>query len=128
MTRSEYGKARSTRHLSAAQEKRIARETGNKRTANSGATAFSKGDNRGKNFIIEAKTMMQPQKSFSIKKEWITKLIEEAFGSGTPYWALAFNFGGLNNPDNLYIINQDTFNLLQELLEEAEGHGADSGK
>lgn len=65
--------------------------------------------------------MMKEQQSFSVKKEWIVKLIEEAFGSGRPFWSLVFNFGGFDNPDNLYIISQDTFILLQDLLRKEMG-------
>lgn len=119
MTRKDY-QARSTRALSTAQEKLIAKNTGNRRVPNSGAGAFFKGDNKGKLFLIEAKTVMKRQKSFTIKEEWIDKLIEEAFGSRRPFWSLVFNFGGYGNPENFYIINQDTFNLLQELLEARE--------
>lgn len=114
MTRGEI----STRALAAKQEKRIAKETGNKVVPNSGATDFFKGDIKGDLFLIEAKTQMKKQKSFSIKEEWIYKLKEETFASGRPYWSLAFNFGGYDNPENLYIIDQETFNLLQRLAKE----------
>lgn len=83
---------------------------------NSGAGAFSKGDVKGDLFLIEAKTKMKQQQSFSIKEEWIDKLMEETYAMGRPYWALAFNFGGYDNPDNLYVINQELFNRLQEFL------------
>ncbi len=53
----------------------------------------------------------------SIKRDWIDKLKEEAFAMRKPYWSLVFNFGGLNNPENFYIIDERLFKQLQEYLE-----------
>ena len=54
----------------------------------------------------------------SIKRDWIDKLKEEAFAMGKPHWAVAFNFGGLNNGENFYIIDEALFKQLQMYLEE----------
>ena len=44
-----------------------------------GATKLSKGDLYiGQEWLIEAKTCMEPKKSFSIKKEWLTKMLDRA--------------------------------------------------
>ena len=69
---------RPTRFYSSKQEKQVAKAIGGKQTANSGATAFSKGDVRTDDFLIECKTCVKPQKSFTVQKEWFTKNKEEA--------------------------------------------------
>ncbi len=56
----------------------------------------------------------------SIKRDWIDKIKEEAFAIGKPYWAVAFSFGGLRNPENFYIIDESLFKQLQTYLEEEE--------
>lgn len=63
---------------------------------------------------------MTEKASMSIKKDWIDKLKEEAFAMNKTYWALAFNFGGLSNNENLYIINEPLFIKLKNYLEEEE--------
>ena len=56
---------RSTREVSSIQEKKIAKALGGKRTPNSGATKFDKGDLYiDSDWLIEAKTCMEPKKSF----------------------------------------------------------------
>lgn len=61
---------------------------------------------------------MKERQSMSIKKDWINGIKEEAFAMGKPYWSIAFNFGGLDNPENFYIIDERLFKLLQTYLEE----------
>ena len=62
--------------------------------------------------------MIADRESISIKREWIDKLREEAFAMGKPYWSVAFNFGGLGNRVNFYIIDEKLFNLFQQYLED----------
>lgn len=107
-----------TRKHSKDQETRVAKALGGKVVANSGATAFNKGDVVTELFAIECKTLMKEQLSHTIKKEWIDGIREEAFGMGKPYSAIAFNFGGLGNTRNFYIIDERLFKLLNEYLEE----------
>jgi len=108
-----------TRYFSRKQEDSVAKAVGGKRTANSGATMFSKGDVKAKQFLIECKTCMTAKQSFSIKKEWLEKNQEEAFSTGKQFSALAFNFGP--NMPNYYIIDEKTFKkFLRYLDEEAE--------
>lgn len=108
---------RPTRFYSDRQEKHIAKAVGGKQTANSGATAFSKGDVRTDLFLIEAKTCVEEKKSFSIKKEWIDKNEEEAFAMHKPYSALAFDFGdGVQH----YVISEKLFKKLNEFLLDEE--------
>lgn len=105
-----------TRFYSDRQEKQIIKKIGGKQTSNSGATSFSKGDIRTKQFLIEAKTVTTYKDSFSIKKAWLIKNKEEAFAMNKPYSALAFNFG----PDekNYYIIDEKLFKELVKYKEE----------
>ena len=107
---------RPTRFFSKAQENTVAKAVGGKRTANSGATPFSKGDVRTDKFLIECKTCVTEKKSFAIKKEWIDKNKEEAFAMNKPYSAIVFNFGP--DTENHYIINERLFKRLQALLED----------
>ena len=109
-----------TRKYSKAQETRVAKATGGKRQANSGATMFRKGDCFNDDFLIECKTAMTEKASMSIKADWIEKLKEEAFAMGKRFWAVAFNFGGLQNNQNFYIIDEATFIRFQELLRREE--------
>lgn len=105
---------KSTREVSALQEKKIAKAIGGKRTPNSGATAFVKGDIIADEWLIEAKTCMSPKNSFSIKKEWLTKLREEQYGMNKSYNALCFDFG--DNKERYYIIDENTFKQIREML------------
>lgn len=106
---------RPTRFYSNRQEKQIAKAVGGKQTANSGATMFSKGDVRTKQFLIEAKTCVSEKQSFSIRKEWLEKNEEEAFAMNKPYSALAFDFGdGVQH----YVIDEGLFKKLVTFLEE----------
>ena len=87
---------------------------GARRVANSGATKFDKGDVvLGSEWLIEAKTVMEPKKSFSIKKDWLEKLREEKFACRKDYNALCFDFGDEGN--RYYILDEDTFKTLIEL-------------
>ena len=105
---------RPTRFYSKQQEKQVAKATKGKVTANSGATAFSKGDVRTDTFLIECKTCMSPQKSFSLKRDWFDKNKEEAFAMGKDYSALVFSFG---DGENWYVIDERLFKRLLEALE-----------
>ena len=109
-----------TRKFSKRQEDMVARKIGGKRQANSGATPFQKGDVKTPQFLIECKTATTEKGSTTIKKEWIEKLASEAFAMNRPYWALSFNFGGLGNPQNFYIINENLFMEFMQYLEERD--------
>ena len=109
-----------TRKYSKNQESRVAKNLKGKRQANSGATPFFKGDVVTEHFCIECKTSMTEKKSTSIKRDWVDKLKEEAFAMGKPYWAVAFNFGGLDNPENFYVIDEKLFLRLINYLEGSE--------
>lgn len=64
---------KSNRFYSKKQETKVAKNLGLKRTANSGATSFDKGDVKGEHILIECKTLTKPQKSHSIKKNGLIK-------------------------------------------------------
>lgn len=105
----------STRYYSNKQEKQVAKAIGGRKTANSGATKWSKGDVVSSQFLIECKTHTEFRNSFTIKKEWIDKNNEEAFQMGKHYSALAIDFG---DGENHYLINERLFKQLINYLEE----------
>lgn len=102
---------KSNRFYSKKQENKVAQTLGLRRTKNSGATAFDKGDVSGKHILLECKTLTTAQKSHTLKKEWLTKNEEEAFSRGKLMSALAFDFG---DGDRFYIVNERNFKELYE--------------
>lgn len=106
---------KSTRYFSGKQEKKVAQSIKGKQVANSGAAIFVAGDVRTNNFLIECKTCMKEQKSFTLQKEWFDKNEEEAFAMGKPYNALVFDFG---DGKEHYVIDEKLFKYLIEKLEE----------
>ena len=110
-----------TRFYSRRQENAVAKAVGGKRTANSGATLFNKGDVTTGLFLIECKTCTEPRKSFTLHREWFDKNKEEAFAMGKDYSALVFDFG---DGENQYIINERLFQILNEyLIKENQDYG-----
>lgn len=105
----------STRYYSGRQEKKIAKQVGGSLTCNSGAYQFSAGDIITEKWILEAKTCMEPKKSFSIKKDWLDTLKEEMYASNKDYRALCFDFG--DEKDRYYILDENTFKYVKELLD-----------
>ena len=105
---------KSTRYYSSRQEKRIAKAVKGQRVANSGATAFNKGDVGTDTWLFEAKTKTSESQAFSIKKEWLLKNREEMFAMGKSYNALVFDFGDGNN---YYVLDEKTFLQMKEALE-----------
>ena len=106
---------RPTRFYSNKQEKHIAKVTGGKQVANSGATAFNKGDVVDENWLFEAKTKTKEGKSFTIQKAWLDKNKEEAFAMGKSHSALVFDFGDGNN---YYVVDEKTFLQMKEVFEQ----------
>lgn len=101
---------RPTRFYSKRQENHIAKAVEGKRTANSGATPFYKGDVTTDEWLFEAKTCTTEKKSFSIKREWIDKNREEAFAMGKAYNALVIDFG---DGEQFYLLDEKTFLSLK---------------
>lgn len=97
-----------TRYFSDKQEQHIAKVTGGKVQSNSGGTKFGGGDVHTEKFFIEAKTPAIERKSFTIMKDWITKLQEQAFEQGKEEGVLAFRFSPDDKTD-LYVMNERQF-------------------
>lgn len=97
----------STRDYSDLQEKHIAKVTGGKVQSNSGGTKFGGGDVHTNKFFIEAKTSMSIKQSFSIKKDWLIKMNEQAFAQGKECGILAFQFEPCGK--NYYVLNESQF-------------------
>lgn len=106
---------RPTRFYSSNQEKKVAKAVGGKRVANSGATAFSKGDVSTELFLIECKTCTEPRKSITVHKEWFDKNKEEAFAMRKDYSVVVFDFG---DGENHYVIDERLFQKLNRYLQE----------
>lgn len=106
----------STRYFSTKHEESICKALGGKRTPNSGAGNFKKGDIIVSNadLLVEAKCSMSPKTSFSVKKEWLEKNKKEAFMNRNSNSCLCFNF----EPDgsNYYVINEKLMKYLIECL------------
>lgn len=100
---------KSTRYFSSKQEKQVAKAVGGRKTPNSGATNFVKGDVLTDEWLFECKTKTSPSKSITIQREWIEKNEEEAFAMGKEHSAVVFNFGDLHNPTNYYILSEIEF-------------------
>lgn len=105
----------SGKDYSVSQEHDIARLLGGRVQSNSGGTRFGGGDVLTKEFFIEAKTPTKDQTSFSIKKEWIDKMREQAFEQGKHHSSLAFRFSP--EGDDYFVINS---RLMRELVERME--------
>ena len=97
-----------TRDYSDMQEKHIAKVTGGKVQSNSGGTKFGGGDVHTDKFFIEAKTPTKEKQSFSIKRDWMTKIKEQAFEQGKERWTLAFTFDP-DKQENFYVISENEF-------------------
>ena len=57
---------------------------------------------------------MTEKKSFSIKQDWLHKMKEEQYATSKMYSALCFDFG--NNKDRYYIIDEQTFKFIMDIL------------
>lgn len=104
-----------TRAFSKKQENKVAKIVKGKVVANSGATAFNKGDVRTDRILIECKTCTKEKESFSIKKDWLIKNKDEAFAMRKDYSVLAFDFG---DGKNYFIIDENLFKKLVNYIEE----------
>lgn len=103
---------------SASQENDIARLLGGRVQSNSGGTRFGGGDVQTAQFFIEAKTPTKDQTSFSVKKEWIEKMREQAFEQGKYHSALAFRFAP--DGEDYFVINSKLMLELVKYLERSD--------
>ena len=106
-----------TRYYSKQQEKKVAKAVKGKRTANSGATPFMKGDVITTDWLIECKTKTKDCSSFTLKEDWLLKNEEEAFAMGKNNSALCFDFGPSANK-RYYVISERLFEILKNYIEE----------
>ena len=97
-----------TRYFSDLQEKHIAKVTGGKVQSNSGGTKFGGGDVHTDKFLIEAKTPAIERKSFTIIKDWLEKMKEQAYEQGKEEAVLAFRFSPEDKTD-MYVLNEKQF-------------------
>ena len=100
-----------TRFYSRKQEEQVAKIVSGKVVANSGAAMFVAGDVQTDDYLFECKTSMKEVSSMSIKKEWLTKIKQEAFSKNKSSGIVVFNFG----PDtkNYFIIDEE---LMRKFL------------
>ena len=111
-----------TRKFSNAQETKVAKAVGGRKTVNSGATSFQKGDVINSNFVIECKTMTTDRKSFTVQEKWLLENEETAFAMGNGNSALVFDFGPSANK-RYYIISERLFQLLNYYMQEENNNG-----
>lgn len=105
----------STRFFSKQQENKVAEIINGRTTPNSGATKYQKGDvssSGEESWLLECKTCMTPKQSFSIRKQWLEDIREEALQAGKMNYAVVFNFGP--KQENYYILSEKKFRELFE--------------
>lgn len=107
-----------TRDFSNIQETNVAKALGGYRTANSGATTFSKGDVIVGELVVECKTKIAECKSFSIQKDWLDTINKERIGMRKSACALAFSFDV--GETNYYVIDERLMKMLVELINKGE--------
>ncbi len=111
----ETNEKKPTRYFSNIQETNVANAIGGKKVANSGATAYNKGDVVDSDWLLECKTQTRDKDSFTIKKEWFDKNLDESIFMKKNHSAVVVNFGP--NSKNYYIIDEQTFLRMKELLD-----------
>ena len=113
----------STRYYSNNQEENVCKALKAYKQSNSGAGKFAAGDvyNQNASLLIECKTAMTNKDSFSIKKDWLSKIVEEAKSKRFQNTCLAFSFGPESS--NYYVISEKLMKFLVEKLEEENMEG-----
>lgn len=109
----------STRFYSVKQEEYVAELIGGQRIANSGAGHWNKGDvvQKDASLLIEAKTVVAPKGSISLKKEWFIKNKKEALEQRLSNYCVVVNFEP--NGSNYFIIDERLMKfLVEKLIEE----------
>lgn len=106
-----------TRYYSDKHEKRTAKKLGGSVQISSGSSPFYKGDVFTQSCLVECKTCVEERKSFSIKKEWLTKVREQALAMGKQYPILAFDFG---SGENYYVLDERTFRQFVSFVEQEQ--------
>lgn len=108
-----------TKYYSQLQEHYLAKKLNGTLTPASGASKFSKGDIKIKNasLLVECKTTTTEKTSFSIKKEWLEKIKEEAKIQQLENSVLAFSFTP-EGTENYFVISEKLMCYLINKLEE----------
>jgi len=103
-----------TRELSTIHEKAVAKALGGRRTANSGATPFKKGDVIVGEVLIECKTKAKETNKFSISKEWLDTIQMERkqMQLVAGFLAISFNCG----KDSYYVIDEKSMQVLLDTI------------
>lgn len=114
----------STRDKALQQEKMIEKEMedlGAQRTPNSGAGRKKKGDLQDFLSVIEAKTMMQPQQQYTIRKEELETLEADRRMSLKQFGFLMFDFGDTKYEETYVTMKfADFLELYETYLKEHE--------
>lgn len=110
-----------TRNYSDKQERQVAKMLKGKVTKNSGATMYGGGDVKTDDFLIECKTVTSEKTSFSVKKQVVDKIAEQAYEQNKSYWAISSRF----SPDgeDYFTINSSLFKYLVEKIKGEEENG-----
>lgn len=103
------------------QEEFVAKFLDARRTVRSGATlSGGKGDITTPNALIECKTSMVEKDSFTVKREWLTKMQRERFEDRKEFAFLVQNFGGKGNQDNYVVMRIEDFKKLMDMYAKEE--------
>lgn len=110
------------KRVSNLQEKRITKSFNDikinaRKQIASGAKWYAKSDVITEKFQLEAKTKVSPSKSFSIKKEWLDKISDEAL-QNKRIPILVINFG---EGHDYFVLDSKDFLLLLEKLNQLGG-------
>lgn len=95
-------------------ESNVAKALGGRKTANSGATPFMKGDVLVGNVIIECKTKLTETKSFTVYEGWLKEIEEEKIGMNKVLSALAISFNAGKN--SYYVIDEKAMKILIDVI------------
>jgi len=106
--------ARSTVSKSREQEEFVAKFLGAKRTPRSGGGTNIKGDVVSNIALFECKTSMTEKESFTVKREWLTKIQKERFEDRKQFAFLIQNFGGKGDKDNYVVMRIEDFKELYD--------------
>lgn len=108
-------------------EKSVAKKfqnVGGKIVPSSGSGKFDGGDvsiGDDKDILIECKTVVSCKASFSIKKDWLSKIEEQRFEQGYKNCCLSFRFEPYGK--NYYVVNEEFFKELVNCYMEVQNNG-----
>lgn len=94
------------------QEREVAMFLNGNTVAGSGCGQFNAGDVSDTKFLFECKTVTKSQTSFSIKKDWVTKIEEQSFEQGFAHSGLVFRFEPQGK--DFVVLDIATFKLLRD--------------